>query len=90
MSLALIEGYSSAESEDDNYNNHYSSDEDHEHHGGIGGRLGSQREKNTSVFDFSKHPPAGSALPSAFDVFSEVRIDFALKNCFLSSERVRV
>ncbi|CAM8997477.1 unnamed protein product [Rhodiola kirilowii] len=73
MSLALIEGYSSAEEEDENdhLRYHNSSDEDDEPGGG---GLGSRRyiDKNSSVFDFSKNPPAGSALPSAFDVFSEI------------------
>uniref|UniRef100_A0A7N0VDV6 Uncharacterized protein n=1 Tax=Kalanchoe fedtschenkoi TaxID=63787 RepID=A0A7N0VDV6_KALFE len=74
MSLALIEGYSSAEEEDENNDQlhyHTSSDED----GGPGGGGSVPRRGNNkprSVFDFEKNPPAGSVLPSAFDVFSEI------------------
>ncbi|BBH09159.1 hypothetical protein Prudu_021581 [Prunus dulcis] len=81
MSLAFLQGYSSAEEEEEaqnhrlHYQNSNSSDDDGD---------GDQSHKPKSVFDFPKPPSSSiaSGLPSASDVFSEIcgPPDF-LNNC---------
>lgn len=62
MSLNLLQGYSSAEEEDEDLNYNNSSDEDDD---------ASLTGRRNSIFDLPKSS-ANSALPSAFDAFSEV------------------
>ncbi|GMJ06776.1 hypothetical protein like AT5G64160 [Hibiscus trionum] len=78
MSLSLLQGYSSAEDEEpaEPDRHHYgdSSDEDGGEDGdAIGGKTHSAAPKqyDSSVFDFPD-PSRKSALPSAFDAFSQV------------------
>ncbi|CAN8264431.1 unnamed protein product [Cochlearia groenlandica] len=70
MSLTLIQGYSSAEDDDDaeerTIGDYENSDEEEEH--------GVERYGSSSVFDFSaaSHSAKDSGLPSANDIFSQI------------------
>ncbi|KAK9287073.1 hypothetical protein L1049_015483 [Liquidambar formosana] len=67
MSLALLQGYSSAEeeeAEDDQFQYQNSSDDDGDHEPAVNGNV-------KSSFDFP-NTSAASALPSAFAAFSEI------------------
>lgn len=76
MSLSLIQGYSSAEDEEEAKENdeqlHFqnSSDDD-------GDATANRSIGYNSLFDIPK-PSSASGLPSAFDVFSQVKFLFIL------------
>lgn len=77
MSLALLQGYSSAEeeAEDNSVFNHTSSDDDDED---LAATAASTVTVNLSIRDKSlfelPQPSSHPDLPSAFDAFSEVRL----------------
>ncbi|KAK7363150.1 hypothetical protein VNO77_05281 [Canavalia gladiata] len=71
MSLSLIQGYSSAEDEDQNQPQPHNSDfEDSDYDGATGASHPSLGDR--SIFEHLPNPPSASGLPSAFDAFSEI------------------
>lgn len=80
MSLALLQGYSSAEEEAEHNSvfNHTSSDDDDEDLAAAAASAASTVTVNLSIRDKSlfelPQPSSQPGLPSAFDAFSEVRL----------------
>ncbi|XP_027347346.1 uncharacterized protein LOC113858793 [Abrus precatorius] len=75
MSLSLIQGYSSAEEDDqDQIQPHNSDVEDSDDDGAAGEPSAADHPSlgDRSIFDHRPNPPSASGLPSAFDVFSEI------------------
>ncbi|XP_022762419.1 uncharacterized protein LOC111308362 isoform X1 [Durio zibethinus] len=73
MSLSLLQGYSSAEEEEaaELDQIHYSHSSDDDDNVGVKNHSTDPKRYDSSVFDFP-HPSRKSALPSAFDAFSQI------------------
>lgn len=73
MSLSLLQGYSSAEDEEapDLDHTHYRDSSDEDDDIGVKNNSSAPKRYDSSVFDFPD-PSRKSALPSAFDAFSQV------------------
>lgn len=76
MSLSLIQGYSSAEEEEEDQphiHNSVSDDQDDADYNSAEPSAASHPSLgDRSIFDHHPPPPSASGLPSAFDAFSEV------------------
>lgn len=72
MSLSLIQGYSSAEDEQDQDQTQNSDLENSDDDAPVATAVGHPSLGDRSIFNHLPNPPSVSGLPSAFDAFSEV------------------
>ncbi|ESW31086.1 hypothetical protein PHAVU_002G208000 [Phaseolus vulgaris] len=72
MSLSLIQGYSSAEDEQDQDQTQNSDLENSDDDAPVATAVGHPSLGDRSIFNHLPNPPSVSGLPSAFDAFSEI------------------